>query len=158
MLHLVCGKAASGKSTLTARLGEAAGTVVVAEDDWLSALYGDQMQSLPDYVRCAARLRVAMRPHIIALLKAGLSVVLDFPANTVETRQWMREIVQSAGADHRLHYLDVSDEACWVRLQARNARGDHPFSVTREQFARLLEHFVPPAEGEGLTIVRHTAR
>jgi len=157
-LHLLCGKAASGKSTLTARLGAAPGTVVIAEDDWLAALFGDQMTTLADYLRCATRLRAIMEPHVVALLRAGTSVVLDFPANTVETRRWMRRLVDTSGAAHRLHVLDVPDAVCKARLRARNARGDHPFAVTEAQFDQLSRHFVPPSEDEGFDIVWHVAR
>ena len=38
-LHLVCGKIAAGKSTLTARLGQEPDTVVIAENHWLARLY-----------------------------------------------------------------------------------------------------------------------
>lgn len=155
MLHLLCGKPASGKSTLTARLSQTAKTVVIAEDDWLATLYGDQMTALPDYVRCSARLRDAIAPHVTALLRAGVSVVLDFPANTVETRRWMRSLVVASGAAHRLHYLDVPDALCKARLRARNASGNHPFAVTEAQFDRIAEHFVPPSEDEGFDILRH---
>ncbi|TDK47491.1 AAA family ATPase [Antarcticimicrobium luteum] len=154
-LHLVCGKAASGKSTLTARLAQNARSVVIAEDEWLAALYGDQMTSIADYVRCAANLRGVVKPHVVALLGAGVSVVLDFPANTVETRQWMRGIVEASNAAHLLHYLNVPEDVCKARLRARNARGDHPFSVTDEEFDQLSRHFVPPSEDEGFDIVTH---
>lgn len=154
-LHLVCGKAAAGKSTLTARLGAASGTVVIAEDAWLAALYGDEMATLRDYVRCAGRLRGAMGPHVIALLRAGVTVVLDFPANTVEARAWMRGLSEAAGADNRLHVLDVPDAVCKARLRARNRSGDHPFTLTEDQFDQLAKHFVPPTEDEGFEIVRH---
>lgn len=154
-LHIICGKAASGKSTLTASLGQAAGTVVIAEDNWLAALYGDQMSSISDYVRCAAKLREVMGPHVVSLLMAGLSVVLDFPANTIATRTWMRGIAEGANAMHKLHYLDVPDELCKARLRARNAGGEHPFSVTHDQFDQLARHFVAPTEDEGFDIVLH---
>jgi predicted kinase len=155
ILHVVCGKAASGKSTLCTRLGQNPRTIIVAEDEWLAALFGDRMTTLSDYVRCAAKLRDIMGPHVIALLGAGISVVLDFPANTIAIRRWMRGIVKAANADHRLHYLDVPDDVCKARLQARNARGDHPFAVTEYQFDLLSKHFVAPAEDEGFHIVRH---
>ncbi len=154
-LHMICGKAASGKSTLTANLGQAAATIVIAEDDWLAALYGDQMSSISDYVRCAAKLREVMGPHVVSLLKAGLSVVLDFPANTIATRTWMRGIAEGANVMHKLHYLDVPDELCKARLRARNASGEHPFSVTDDQFDQLARHFVVPTEDEGFDIVVH---
>lgn len=155
-LHLLCGKAASGKSTLSARLAEQPQTIVVAEDDWLATLFADRMTSLADYLDCAEKLRTVMTPHIVALLRAGVSVVLDFPANTVETRRWMRGLVETSDSDHRLHYLDVPDAVCKARVLERNARGDHPFAVSEAQFERLLKHFVPPSEDEGFNIVRHS--
>ena len=154
-LHLLCGKIASGKSTLAARLAQAPTTVLIAEDDWLHALFADDMSSLSDYVRCAARLRVAMAPHVAALLDAGLSVVLDFPANTRETRAWMRGLLDRTGAPHVLHVLDASDSACLARLRARNAGGDRPFAATEAQFHQVSKHFVAPAPDEGFNLVIH---
>lgn len=86
-LHLLCGKIASGKSTLSETLSASPGTIVISEDRWLTALYASQMQSVADYVHYSAQLRDAMKPHLISLLKAGISVVLDFPANTRTHRQ-----------------------------------------------------------------------
>lgn len=157
-LHLVCGKAAAGKSTLAGELGQGAGVVVIAEDAWLAALFGDQMASLADYVRCANRLREIMEPHVVALLAAGVSVVLDFPANTVDTRRWMRRIIDTSKAAHVLHYLDVPDGVCRARVQARNAQGDHPFTLSNAQFDQLLRHFEAPTDDEGFHIVRHEYR
>lgn len=154
-LHLFCGKAASGKSTLCAKLGAAPGTVVIAEDRWLNTLFSTQMSTLKDYVRCSSKLREIMGPHVVSLLNAGVSVALDFPANTVETRAWMRTILDQTDASHQLHVLDVSDEVCLARLQARNASGDHPFSLTDEQFIQLSKHFVAPTDEEGFDIVLH---
>lgn len=136
-LHLLCGKIASGKSTLTAQLGCLEGTVVIAEDDWLDALYSDEMSSLSDYVRCSSKLRKIIGPHVASLLNAGVSVVLDFHANTIEARNWMRGILEQTNAGHKLHVLDVPDEICMARLHARNAQGDHPFAATEEQFQQV---------------------
>lgn len=154
---MLCGKIAAGKSTLAARLGSASGTVLIAEDAWLGVLFADQMQTATDYVRYAAKLRTIMRPHVVSLLNAGVSVVLDFPANTVENRAWMRGILDASGAAHRLHVLDAPDELCLARLRERNAQGTHPFAVTEEQFHRFSRHFEAPSPEEGFTIVMHDA-
>lgn len=154
-LHLLCGKIAAGKSTLAAQLAKQDGTVLISEDAWLSALFSDEMSTGADYVRCAAKLRSAMGPHVTALLRAGVSVVLDFPANTVETRAWMRGLFESAQAQHQLHLLDVPDELCLARLHRRNTQGDHAFIATDEQFRQFSKHFAPPSPEEGFDIVRH---
>lgn len=154
-LHLMCGKIASGKSTLAARLGSMHGAVVIAEDDWLNALYAQEMSSISDYMRCASKLRQVMGPHVVSLLNAGVSVVLDFQANTIEARRWMRDILEQTDAAHKLHVLDVPDDVCMARLHARNARGEHPFAATEEQFRQVSRHFVAPSPDEGFDIVLH---
>ena len=153
ILHLMCGKIGAGKSTLAARLAEAPGTVLVSEDDWLGALFADRMETPADYLHFAAKLREAMGPHVRALLTAGVSVVLDYPANTREQRAWLHGLIGEA--EHRLHWLDLPDEACLARLHRRNAAGTHPFEVADEHFRRVTRHFEPPRPEEGFAIQRH---
>lgn len=74
-LCMLCGKAASGKFALTAKLGRLEGTVVIAKDDWLNALFSSEISSLSDYVRCMTKLRTILGGHVISLLNAGVSVV-----------------------------------------------------------------------------------
>ena len=154
-LHLLCGKIASGKSTLATALAAQPGHIKISEDRWLATLYAGEMTSVADYVRCAEKLRQAMGRHVVALLQAGVSVVLDFPANTLANRQWMRSLITASGAAHRLHFIDVSDEICKARLHARNAEGDHDFAATDAQFELITRHFVPPDEQEGFTLIRY---
>ena len=156
-MHLVCGKIASGKSTLSVRLASAAQTVRISEDSLLAQLYPGQIASLADYLACAARLRAAIAPLCLQMLQAGASVVLDFPANTPASRAWMRELFQQAGTQHVLHYLDVSDEECKARLRQRNASGLHPFSTSDADFDAITRHFVPPSAAEGFHVVRVAA-
>jgi predicted kinase len=155
ILHLVCGKIAAGKSTLTARLGAMPHTVLVSEDQWLARLYPGEQATLADYVRNATRLRRAIGPHLVALLRLGVSVVLDFPANTIASRAWMRSLFEEAGVAHQLHYLDVPDEICKARLHQRNARGAHEFMVSDEVFDLFTSHFVAPTPEEGFNLILH---
>jgi predicted kinase len=154
-LHLVCGKIAAGKSTMINALRQRPNTILVKEDYWLARLYPDQQNSLADYVRNANRLRDAMTAHLVELLRSGLSVVLDFPANTPASRMWMRSVFEQAGCAHQLHFLDVADDVCKARLHQRNASGTHEFNVSDEDFATFTRHFVPPAPGEGFNVVLH---
>ena len=45
-LRIRCGKIASGKSTLAAKPSANSGTVLIAEDAWLDALFWDELHSL----------------------------------------------------------------------------------------------------------------
>lgn len=154
-LHMLCGKIASGKSTLAAELGRSDWCIVISEDAWLQALYAEEMREVADYMRCTSKLRSVMGRHIAALLNTGLSVVLDFPANTIEQRRWMRGILEQTRAAHVLHVLDVPDEVCLARLRARNAEGAHPFASSEAQFRRISAHLAPPSPDEGFNVVVH---
>lgn len=151
-LHILTGKIASGKSTLAKQLAAQPETILLSEDQLLSTLYEGDMNEVTDYVRNSARLRTGLLPHVSELLNTGLSVVLDFAANTPDQRDWMRQIIEQSGCPHILHYLDVSDDICRARMHDRNARGNHPFQPTDEQFDWITSHFVPPHETEGFEV------
>jgi predicted kinase len=155
-LHLLTGKIAAGKSTLAARLADEIGGLVLAEDHWLPTLYPAQITSLEDYRRESERLRAAIAPLIADLLRRGLTIILDFPANTVASRTWMRGLADAAGITATLHFLDLPDELCRARLRARNATGTHAYQASDAEFDQFTAHFVPPQADEGFTIERRT--
>jgi len=158
LLHLVCGKIAAGKSTLCLEMTQTPSTILLSEDALLSALYSNDMKSFDDYVKYSARLKTAMEGHIVSLLQAGISVVLDFPANTVQQRRWMLGLAKSADVEHTLHYLDVAEELCRERLRQRNNRGSHEFAASDAEFDLISSYFVSPDTSEGLNIVLHSSQ
>ncbi|NVZ69361.1 AAA family ATPase [Pseudomonas costantinii] len=154
-LHLLCGKIASGKSTLAKTLAAEHTAVVLSEDQWLAQLYPAQILSIADYLRCAQRIRGVLGPLVINLLQSGVNVVLDFPANTLANREWLLGLAQAAEVPHCLHYLELDDATCRARLHARNARGEHDFAATDAEFDLITRHFCVPSEDEGLVIEVH---
>jgi len=152
-LHLLCGKIAAGKSSLAASLSKGAKSIVVSQDRWMASLYPNEIKTLADYVRHIAHLHDALKPHLVDLLRSGVSIVLDFPANTVKSRLWMRSIFEEAGAAHMLHYLDTPDDVCRARLAARNVSGEHDYQVSEAQFDEFTRYFEPPSEAEGFDVV-----
>ena len=155
-LYLLCGKIAAGKSTLARRLAERPATLLITMDHWMSLLFPTENRTIEDFARLSARLRAAMGPHVVDILRHDLSVVLDFPANTVNWRSWMRSLITEAGVAHELHVLDVPDTICKERLRRRNADGEHPYRVSEENYDLFTSYFLPPGPGEGFNIVRHT--
>ena len=156
-LHLIAGKIAAGKSTLSAKLAAETGGLVLAEDHWLPTLYPAQITSLEDYLRESTRFRAAIAPLIVDLLRRGVTVILDFPANTVASRTWMRGLADAAGITATLHFLDVPDDICRQRLHARNAAGTHAYQASDAEFDQFTAHFVPPEASEGYRIIRYVA-
>ncbi|UXZ98206.1 ATP-binding protein [Pseudomonas phytophila] len=154
-LHLMCGKIASGKSTLAKALVAEHSAILLSEDHWLSRLYPGEIKSVTDYVQFAHRIRDVLRPLVIDILQSGISVVLDFPGNTRADREWLRGLAESGGVGHCLHHLDVDDDICRARLHARNKSGDHDFAATDAEFDLITRHFQTPTPEEGLDIEVH---
>jgi predicted kinase len=155
-LYLLCGKIAAGKSTFARRLAARPATLLISEDHWTSSLFAGDLRTIDDYGRFSARLRTAIGPHIVDILRQGLSIVLDFPANTVSNRNWMRWLISEANVAYELHLLDVPDTICRQRLQARNRGGEHPFQVSEAEYDLFTSYFVPPGPAEGFNVVVHT--
>lgn len=154
-LHLLCGKIASGKSTLANSLKADQAPILLTEDRWLSRLYPDQIHSVADYVTLSRRLRDVIGPLVIDMLKAGINVILDFPANTPADRQWLRSLADTAQASHSLHFIDVDDDTCRARLHRRNAGAEHDFAATDAEFDLITSYFVAPDMEEGFNVVVH---
>jgi len=158
MVSLICGKIASGKSTLAAKLALNSNTVLLSEDRWLSGLYPHEIKSLEDYAKCSQRLREVLTSHILQLAKCNINLVLDFPANTLNQRAWFKEMLGSAGVEYELHFLDVSDDTCKSRLKKRNESGLHAFQTSEHEFDIFTRHFVKPTENEGFKIISQQTR
>ena len=158
-LIFFCGKMAAGKSTLARALSHRENAVLLAQDDFLETLYPGEITDIPGYITRAARLNSALAPHVCALLSRGLSVVLDFPANTQSQRAWFRELVERAAAEHELHLLDASDALCkrQLRERSRHLPAGTPWTTDAE-FDAVTAYFQPPSEDEGFNVVRHERR
>jgi predicted kinase len=155
-LFFLCGKMAAGKSTLSRELAARHDTVLLVQDDWLEQLFPGEIQTIPDFVRCSTRLRNALGPHVVALLKRGTSVVLDFPGNTRTQRLWFRELFEQAGVAHELHFIDAPDELCKRQLRQRSQGLPEGAPWTSEaEFDAITAYFQPPADDEGFVVIRH---
>jgi predicted kinase len=155
-LYLLGGKIAAGKSTLGRRLAKRPATVLISQDDWMLRLFPeDDAETIEDEWRRVARLREAIGPLVIDILRQGVSVVLDFPANTVRLRTWMRSLFEQANVAHELHYLEVPDAVCKQRLKQRNDDPAFPFDVSEEKYDLVTSYIVPPNPGEGFNVILH---
>jgi predicted kinase len=157
-LYFLCGKMAAGKSTLARELARAHKAVLLEEDHFLAALFPGEIRSLADYLKYSSRVKDALSEHIVSLLRSGISVVLDFPANTANQRRWFRQLIDCAQVAHELHYRDVTDEVCKAQLRERSKSlpEGSPFTTDAE-FEAVTRYFQPPAAEEGFNVIRDSA-
>jgi len=155
-LLFLCGKMAAGKSTLARQLASREDAVLLVEDEFLERLFRGQITDLAAYVTYSSRIREALAPLIGALLAKGVSVVLDFPANTRGQRAWFRRLIDESAAEHELHFIDAPDALC-VRQLSKRSEGLPPGTqwTTEAEFHAVTKYFEPPATEEGFDVVRH---
>ena len=155
-LLFMCGKMAAGKSTLARDLAQREHAVLIVQDEWLDALFPGEITEVPDFIRCSHRLRTAIAPHLQDLLSRGVSVVLDFPANTIAQRAWFRELFGTTNVEHELHFVDTPDHVCkrQLRERTRHLPPGTPWTTDAE-FDAVTAYFQPPSEEEGFNVVRH---
>ncbi|MBH9579175.1 AAA family ATPase [Inhella proteolytica] len=154
-LYFLCGKMAAGKTTHAKALAAQTGALLFVQDALLETLYPGEILTLKDFERCAGRLQAALAPQIKALLRRGLDVVLDFPANTLKQRAWFRELFEAAGAAHELHWIDTPDALCKQQLRQRSAHLPPGTPWTSEaEFDAVTAWFQAPDAAEGFRVVR----
>jgi predicted kinase len=158
-LHFICGKAASGKTTLGREIAARHAAVLFGEDEWLTLLEAE-INSLADHQLHSKRLKAVVAPLVVRLLQLGVPVVFDFAGNSANDRAWVRSIFEAAGADHVLHCIVASDEGCKARLRLRNKTkpdGLYFGFVSEERFDEVTRYFKPPSLSENFNVIYYKA-
>ena len=152
-LIFFCGKMGSGKTTLSHKMAVSTGAIRLSEDEWLETLFPTEIDNFDDYVKYSARLKPLMSSHVRNILNSGVSVVMDFPANTVSQRVWFKEILANDQIPHKLIYIEASDQLCLSQIQSRcNEQPERARFDTEEVFKQVTSYFQPPSQKEGFNI------
>ena len=155
-LIFMCGKMAAGKSTLARQLAEREAALLLVQDELLEALYPGEIRELRDFERCSTRLRTALTAPVSAMLARGLTVVLDFPANTAGQRAWFRGLFETAAVAHELHWVDAPDLLCKQQLGQRSQHLPPGTPWTSDaEFDAVTAYFQAPPDSEGFNVIHH---
>lgn len=150
MLIFFCGKMGAGKSTLATKLADEKDAILISEDDLLSKLYVDKVKSVKDYKYYSDILKPVICDMSQQILNKGVSVVLDFPANTKSQRQWLRSISDEVHSKHTCYFVDRSDDICIKQILKRG----NPHTDTVEIFHAISKYFTEPTNSENINIVK----
>jgi hypothetical protein len=147
-LHLVCGMAGSGKTTLAKKLEAALPVVRFCPDEWIMKLLADPADSkengrLRDIVES---IQWETAQHLLSL---GTSVVLENGFWGRNERESYRTTAKQLDSRVVIHFLDPTEEELWQRLEKRNANlPEGTFPVRREAIAEWMTWFQKPDGAE----------
>lgn len=152
-LIFFCGKMGAGKSTYSKNLANELNAVFLSEDDWLSAIYPEEIKNFDDYIKYSSRLKPLLKEHVRRILHLGFSVVMDFPGYTKKQRAWFKEIFSEGHIPHKLIYLKADDQLCLNRLEKRrNGSPERARFDTEVVFHQVTNYFQAPTDDEGFNI------
>lgn len=152
-LVFFCGKMGSGKSTKAQIIAKEMHAILLSEDEWLATIYPDEIVDFESYIKFSSRLKPLIKNHVQSILSKGVSVVMDFPANTENQRQWIKDIFSEHGIPHKLVYLEASNPLCLKRImQRRITNPERQHFDTEEIFLQVNRYFQPPSDNEEFNI------
>ncbi len=155
LVHLICGSTGAGKTTYALKLGEQLGAVRFSIDEWMSTLFWmdspqplDPTWSMQRIERCSAQIwATAMQVAV-----RGVPCILDLGFSGAAQRARHVDLAREAGLSVQLHFLDVSADERWRRVEARNRQKGETyqlgFDVTREMFDFVESLWQPPTDAE----------
>jgi adenylate kinase family enzyme len=156
-LFFFCGKMGAGKSTQSIIVATENNAVLISEDDWLSAHYPTQIKTFDDYIKYSNLIKPFVKAHVQGLIKLGVNVVMDFPANTVKQRAWFILLCFEINCEHQLWYLNLSDKQCLSHIAKRRLEKPERAHFDNEAFFyHVTEYFEAPTKNENLNLVYGT--
>jgi predicted kinase len=153
IVHLVCGSIGAGKTTYAMALADRVRGVRFSIDDWMTTLFlKDRPPQLSSAwaVERAARCEAQMWIIADQLVLKRVDVIFDVGLSRREHRDRFRLRAAQAGANSKLHFLDVDAQTRRERVRQRNIQrsGTYTFEVTDDMFDYLENAFESPADDE----------
>jgi predicted kinase len=148
LVYLLAGLTGSGKTTY-ARTLEAGGIVRLSVDEEVFARHGRYGIDYPDHEYPARERPVVddIRQHMVELVQAGQSVVLDYGLWRRTERDDYKRLVEKAGGRWRLLYFPVERDELQRRLAERNRLVDpNALTVTHAALDEFIGRFEPPVD------------
>lgn len=147
---LICGRIASGKTTYARRLCREGNAVLLSCDELMLTLYSADLGVRHDEV--AGRAQRYLYQKALELLKAGVSVVLDWGFWTAASRRYARNMFESRGFACELHYLNTPMEQILENIDRRNravaAGAEQAYPVEAGLLLKMTAAFTEPKKEE----------
>jgi predicted kinase len=138
----------SGKTTLARKLEQGHSALRLNIDEWHVLLFG-QDATEPEHDARHSLIEAMLWKIASRALELGTNVILDFGFWAREEREDYRLRAKQLGASSEVHFLDVSEEELFRRLEARNSQlSQESFYISVEMMKPWIEFFERPTPDE----------
>ena len=154
-LHLIVGLPCSGKTTLARQLETKYSALRLTTDEWHIRLFGHDFRdnmTESDEAKHGSRhdsVESIMWDVAARVLVLGVDVILDFGCWVRSQRDEFRSRAKNLGVDFKIHFVDVSEEVLFERLEARNdMHTEGTFFIPKAKLKEWIQIFEPPSSEE----------
>jgi len=152
-VYLITGGTGAGKTTYALKLAQEMGAIRFSIDDWMTTLF---WMDSPDPISFEwameriGRAEEQMWETAQHVLAQGLSVILDLGFTKTAHRQKFYDLARVAEIEALLHWVDISPQERWRRVESRNAEKGETFAmeVPREMFDFMENEWEAPSDTE----------
>ncbi|SHK73277.1 Predicted kinase [Maribacter aquivivus] len=153
MLHLIVGNTGSGKTTYSNELKKKTKGVLFSIDTWNNTLFlpdKKETDGLEWFLERIERAESLILNIVTQLEESHTDAILDLGLSKYEHREKFRAFAATHGYTIQLHFLDLSKDTRWQRVQQRNTEkgATFEFEVSKENFDFMETWFEKPTENE----------
>lgn len=153
-LYILCGFPYAGKSHVSSQIQKQTDVQVVAIDDIFKSKGFDwNTNVLPIASEWEDIFEESYEKTRQSLLE-GKSVLYDSTNQTVKSRNTLRDIAKSVGADTCVVYIKTPVETVWQRWEENQSNSKRSV-VSRELVQQTIDMFEEPAEDENVLVIEN---
>lgn len=152
MVFMICGSTGAGKSTYSKKLISEFNAIYFSIDEWMKTLFWMDAPNPPSFewtIDKISRCEALIWSQTQEAINVGHHVVLDLGFSETNQRSKFYQLLNNSSISYQLHFLDVSREDRWERVQKRNNELDKTsIQVIKETFDWMEDYFQAPSEEE----------
>ena len=162
MIHLIVGNTGAGKTTYANQIKLENKGIIFSIDMWNTTLFfpdKKETDGLDWFLERIDRVEEVIMNLIKQLENSNTDAILDLGLSKFEHREKFRRFALENNFKIKLHYLNVSKQTRWNRIQKRNMQkgATFQFEVTEENFSFMETWFEEPTKEEmlnGITVLK----
>lgn len=143
IVHLLCGKVCSGKSTYAKKLHQENNGIILSCDDLVLSIFDEHLGSKHDEV--VAKCKEYLYNLAIHIAQSGCNVILDMGFWSKNERDTIKTRFNSLNIQTELHYIHVDDKTQLSQIDKRNSQPNgNCYYIDKAILEKCNSIFEPP--------------